>query len=136
MSAETFQARYCERRGVNAAGFRDDLLARTLYPHARPLAPLLSLLDAQYFQADREFIADVAELGSIDGFADALDCYVQHFSNRGFLRHQLRLRISARRMWRIVRETFPEGRSAELERKIVGRGSGNPFDGDPRQSER
>jgi hypothetical protein len=127
----SFQFRYCQRWGVAPGAFRADLLARSLYPHARPLAPLLRRLDSQHFQADYEFIDDVGHLENIESFQDALDGYVGHFSNQTFLRHQLRLRVSVRRMWRIVREILTDEPTAGLARRMEGRGSVTPFERKP-----
>jgi hypothetical protein len=127
MNPRTFQALYCARWHVPPARFRADLLSRTLYPHARPFAPAIGWLNRQHFQADFEFVDDVAYLEKVEGFQDALDCYTAHFSNRGFLRAHLRLRISARRMWRIVREILPGTPGASLARRMEARDSVTPF---------
>jgi len=130
MNPNSLQSRYCARHGINPAEFRAKLLARSLYPHARLLAPLLRLLDRQYFQADYEFVDDVAYLEDIERFHDALDSFVGHFSNRGFLRYSLKMRISARRMWRIARENLPGTPSARLEAEVEGSHSITPFSKD------
>ncbi|AOS45904.1 hypothetical protein Verru16b_02995 [Lacunisphaera limnophila] len=122
-----FQARYCARWGVSPADFRADLLTRTLYLPARPLVRLLAWFDSEYFQADYEFIDDVVQLADTAGFRDALDCYAQHFSNRRFLRSRLRLRISARRMWRVVHEIVPSGPSGGAKDGRMDHGSLTPF---------
>jgi hypothetical protein len=126
MNPRSFQALYCDRWGVSPDRFRNDLLARTVYPHARLLAPLLRLMTG-HFQADYEFIDDVAHLERVELFHDAMDSYVGHFSNRGFLRRGLRLRISARRMWRIVSEVLPGTPAAGMAIKLEDQGSVTPF---------
>ncbi|WP_157772436.1 hypothetical protein [Lacunisphaera limnophila] len=112
---------------MSPADFRADLLTRTLYLPARPLVRLLAWFDSEYFQADYEFIDDVVQLADTAGFRDALDCYAQHFSNRRFLRSRLRLRISARRMWRVVHEIVPSGPSGGAKDGRMDHGSLTPF---------
>ncbi len=129
MSPRSFQSLYCARRGITAAQFRNDLLNRTLYPHARPFAFLLRRMPGPHLQADFEFIDDVAHLENMDGFHDALDGYVGHFSNATFTRRRLRLRISARRMWQVVREILPGRPRKGLDQQMDRHGSGTPFGG-------
>lgn len=130
MNPRSFQALYCSRRGVSPERFRRHVLARSLYPHARLLAPLLAWVDG-HFQADYEFIDDVAHLERVELFHDAMDSYVGHFSNRGFLRRGLRLRISARRLWRLVSEVLPGTPAAGLASKLEKQDSVTPFAGKP-----
>jgi hypothetical protein len=127
MNPKSFQALYCARWHVPPEQFRSDLLSRALYPHARPVMPLLRRINGQHCQADFEFIDDVAYLEKIEGFQDALDCFAGHFSNHGFLRRRLRLRISARRMWRVVREILPGTPAAGLARRMKDQDSVTPF---------
>jgi hypothetical protein len=98
----TFRERYCRRHGLAPEAFPRHLLPRALYPHARPLAALLGWLDRQHFQADHEFIEDVGHMRRLADFPEAARNYADHFSNGGFLRRTLRLRVSVRRMWLIV----------------------------------
>lgn len=130
---DSFRHRYCESRGLTPERFRGDLLARTLYPPARPLVPLLRLADPEYFQPDLEFIDAVGLMTDLEGFHEALDDYVGHYANRRFLRHRLRLRISARRMWRIARQVLPGPASAGLEQRMRAADSVTPFDRHPPQ---
>jgi hypothetical protein len=123
-------ARYCERHGIPPATFSQHLLARTLYPHARPLRVLLGLRDRHYFQADFEFIEDVGYLRSAHGFHEALVHYVNHPRNHSFLRRRLRCRISVRRMLAVVQEAFPQELKADVSRLLDHDGTVDPFASD------
>lgn len=127
MKTEEFQSWYCEWWSVPPAEFHAIVLRRTLYPQARLLAVLLRHLDRQFFQADHDFIEDVGHIRNAAGFADAVQAYVDHFSNRRFLRHRLRLRVSVRRMWRLVREVMTEDPPSILARKLRAPDSFTPF---------
>ncbi len=113
MKTRTFAEIYCEREGVSPAALRETLLQRTLYPHARLIAGLGFRHLPGLFLADREFVEDVGCLRSLQDFSLVLGGFVEHPSNRNFLRRRLRIRISAHRMLRIVRAVLaPAGRSA------------------------
>lgn len=130
-----FLMRFCEWRRVAPRDFHEYLLEHALYPHARVLLPLLRRLDAHYFQADHDFIEDVSHIRDADDFTDAVQAYVDHFSNRRFLRERLRLRVSVRRMWLLVREVLPEDPPSLLARKLRAPGSFTPFHPDQGQDE-
>ncbi len=104
---------YCQREHLATERFAGHLLQRTLYPHARVLAPLLRTLDRQHFLADNEFVQDVGNLTRTAHFAAVMQDYSKHYANHGILRRTLRLRISVRRMQRLVFETFAEEMAAE-----------------------
>jgi hypothetical protein len=111
MKPRTFAEIYGEREGLSPAALRETLLQRTLYPHARLIAWLGLRHLPGLFLADREFIEDVCCLRNLQDFSLVLGGFVEHPSNRNFLRRRLRIRISARRMLRIVRAVLtPAGR--------------------------
>lgn len=106
MKSVRFIDLYCQQQGIAVGDFGAHLFQRALYPQARPLAGLLGLMRRDYFQADRFFIEDVARLERYEDFHVVGVEYSQHHSNGWFLRRSLRLRVSAERMRRIVREVF------------------------------
>lgn len=107
MKTRTFAARFCEREGLPPEEFRTVLFHRTLYAHARLIAGLVRWLKPRHFLADHEFIEDVGYLRSLQEFSQALGNFVEHPSNWGPLRRKFRIRVSARRMLKIVRTVFP-----------------------------
>lgn len=106
MKPTTFAERYGAREGLSPAELNAVLFRRTLYPHAWPVAWLVRWLRPRHFLADYEFIEEVCHLRSLADFALALGNYVEHPSNRGMLRRRCYVRISARRMLKIVRTVF------------------------------
>lgn len=112
MKRRTFAELYCEREGLAAAAWPAVLLARTLYPHARPVAGLLRLVNRRHFLADYEFVEDVGHMRSLADFTQAMGSFLEHPDNEGLLRRQLRIRVSARRMLAVVRGVFEPGNPA------------------------
>lgn len=127
IQTEEFLARFCEWRRVAPRDFHAYVLKHALYPHARLLRPLLRRLAAQHFQADHDFIEDVSHVRNAADFTEAVQIYVDHYSNRRFLRQQLRLRISVRRMWLMVREVLPEDPPSLLARTLRSPDTFTPF---------
>jgi hypothetical protein len=111
MKGRTFAEIYGERAGLPPAELNHVLFSRTLYPQARLIAGLVRWLNPRHFIADYEFCEDVGYLRSLEDFSLVLGSYIEHPANRGFLRRRLRIRVSARRMFKIVRSVFaPSGR--------------------------
>jgi hypothetical protein len=80
-----------------------------LYPHARLLGPVLSLLRPRHFAADIEFVQNVAGVKRYrEYFLEAQD-FAAHPENTGFWRTKLHVRISSRRLRRLVRTTLHPG---------------------------
>ena len=125
----SFMMRYCRTRGVLPAAFANQLLLETLYPHARPLLGLLTQLNPDHFRADYEFIEDVSRMQHHTDFGDAVECYITHPANAGFLRRRLRLRISVRRMLRLANDVFPQELREELRVRLQKKNTLTPFDG-------
>jgi hypothetical protein len=120
-----FCTRYCQHTGADRKDFATHLLARTLYPQARVLRPLLQLFDSDYFAADRDFISGIGRISRRDEFSIEANEFAHHPSNRGFARSVLRLRVSTRRMQREVARVF-DGSHRTADRPP---GSGGPFTG-------
>jgi len=97
---------FCARHGVAPASCQNEIFRRTLYPRARLLAPLLTFLNPKHFDSDFEFIQGVAQLRSREKLADEIDYFCGHPRNQGFWREVLSLRISIRRMEKLVEATF------------------------------
>ena len=106
MNERTFAELYCEQRGISPENYAHEVLRETLYPHARFLAGLVRLLRSRHFAADIEFVADVGQIRRYRDYATESEGYAHHPENRGFLRAVLNVRISSRRMRRLVRTTL------------------------------
>jgi hypothetical protein len=108
ISTATFAEKFCVRHGVAPEKYEEVVLKRSLYPAARLLRPVM-LLKANYFAADREFIRGVGRLTRSSGFDSEAHDYLDHPNNRGFLRRVFKLRVSGRRLRRMVRDLMEQG---------------------------
>ena len=97
-----FAQKYCLRLGVAREDFVDVMLARTLYPHARWLRPVLGTLNPNFFAADRDFLAGIGRLWRRRDFVIEEKDFRHNPANHGFLRRALRLRVSVRRTRSLV----------------------------------
>jgi hypothetical protein len=98
---------YCDQRAIPAAGFERALLAETLHPAARRVRLFLALIPG-YFEPDLRFISYVGRLRRLEDLRYEEIDFNQDRANRGFLRGQLHLRVSARRVRQVVRQTLGE----------------------------
>ena len=101
---KTFRELYCERRRLDPSQFEEEVLHRSLYPHARLVSWPLRCLNRNYFGADRDFIRGVGGLTCRLDFRSEMSEYFYHPGNRGFLRRVLRLRVSAGQLRRFFKE--------------------------------
>lgn len=82
------------------------VLQRTLPPHFRPWFSVVLTFAPGYFTPDFGFIVAVGRGEVYADFDLAAREFAAHPANRGFLRRQLRLRVSTRRMRRLLREIY------------------------------
>lgn len=98
MMRRTFAELYCEQHGLSIDAYARTVLRKTLYWHARPLAPLINFVSSEYFAPDRDFVEDVGRLRHYHEFIGCGLDFSHHPENRGFLRSVLRLRVSTEKM--------------------------------------
>lgn len=108
MPARTFADLYCARHGLTRQSYHAHVFRRALFPHARLLAGLVKLFRRMHFLPDHEFVEETAYLTGVADFSQPLGSFLEHPANRSVLRRTFRLRLSARRLLRLVRETFAE----------------------------
>jgi hypothetical protein len=113
MNEKTFAELYCEQRGLSPEAYDAAVLRETLYPHARLLAPLFKLIWSRHFSSDIEFVRSVSPLRRYREFFNETEEYAHHPENRGFWRMTANVRISSRRMRRLVRATLHADSHAE-----------------------
>ena len=87
--------------------YEAEVMKRSLYPLARVIRWLLALIP-DYFLADRAFLASVGRMTRRRDFGLEEIEFVHHPANRGYLRTQLKLRVSARRLHRLVRAVLAD----------------------------
>ena len=106
MSTTTFAEAYCLRHNIPTEDFAKVVLARTLYPHARLLAPLLRELNPDHFAADLDLVRGAGQLRRVRDFSNEAAEFAYHPANRGDSRRLLRLRISTQRLRQLMQETL------------------------------
>jgi hypothetical protein len=122
----TFADLYCEQRGLARPMYHADVFRRTLFPHARLTGGLVRVFHRLHFLPDHEFVEDVGHITCVADFAFPLGSFIEHPANRGTLRRVFRLRVSARRMLKLVRTVFADP-SGPAGRRIE-HGTFGPFD--------
>jgi hypothetical protein len=106
MSTLTFAEAYCLHHKIPADRFATVVLARSLYPHARLLAPLLREMNSDHFAADLDLVRGAGLLRRVRDFSNEAAEFAYHPANRGDLRRLLRLRISTQRLRHLMQETL------------------------------
>lgn len=99
----TFAEKFCARYGISPADYENEMLRRSLYPTGK-LVRLLVSSDANYFVPDREFIRGVGKLTRVQGFGAEVWAFTVNPENSRFLRLRLKMRVSAKRVYRQVDE--------------------------------
>jgi hypothetical protein len=105
-SRATFAELYCQKRNLAPERFVEEVLAESLYPHAHILFMFLVWLHPDYAAADLDFINGVGRLARLQDFWAEAEDFAHHPKNRGLLRQRLRIRVSARRLRRLMKETL------------------------------
>jgi hypothetical protein len=106
---EDFATRFCRRNQIPVSSYRSALLARSLYPAARWLRPLLAVLNRDHYSADLELVDNLGHLTRGRDFLNEAHEFNHHPANRSFLRASLRLRVSVRRIQDIFYDTMETG---------------------------
>ncbi len=126
MTDKTFAELYCEKHGLKLEQYQSAVLMRSLYPHARWLAPLVGFFWPQHFAADADFVRSVGLLRRFREFAYEAEEFAHHPANRGFWRRTVNVRVSSRALRRMVRAAL----HPELEAQEEGGGRTSvPFAG-------
>jgi hypothetical protein len=94
-SRETFAQKFCRHFGVPTERFDEEVLRRTLYPHARWVRRLGS---RDLLSVDRSFVLSVGRLTRRRDFAGEAGEFGQEPCNRRFWRRWGRFRVSVGRM--------------------------------------
>ena len=102
-----FSELFCQRYDVSPERYVDAMFWRCLHRRVWPLVPLFRLSAQDYFAADYDLIRAVGQLTTADDLPADLAEFQFHPGNQGFARRQLRLRVSAGRVTRLVREMLP-----------------------------
>ena len=107
MRPKSLAEMYCACTGIDKEDYLQTVFRHALYPHARLLVPLVRFLRREHFLSDYDFVNDVGSLLQFRDFDLAVSAYVNHPANRGWLRHGVRLRVSVRRLRRVLLAALP-----------------------------
>ncbi|HVY70089.1 MAG TPA: hypothetical protein VHH73_09180 [Verrucomicrobiae bacterium] len=104
----TLQQRYCEQTGCPPGQFEEKIFNECLPPSAMPLARLVRRFRPHFFQSDFLAIRYCGEATSFQAIRSEIDSFAQENRDRGgFLRRNLKLRISGRRLMDVARQLLP-----------------------------
>lgn len=107
----TFQELYCAKNHCSPEQFHRRVFSHCLYPHARPIAPVIRFFSYDFFAADRTLLVSVAEAVSMKRVREEVRDYFWDSNNRGWMREALRIRMSGQRLKDLAREYLPESSS-------------------------
>lgn len=105
----TFAEKFCAQHRIPPAAYEKEMLRRSLYPLGRLVLFFVSS-DSNYFVPDREFVRGVGKLTRLQGFGAEVWAFTVNPENSRFHRLRLKLRVSARRVYRHVHAVFRPGR--------------------------
>lgn len=107
MKAPQLKTLFCERSGCPASAYREQAFQELLYPHARPVAIVLSKVVPWLFENDFDFIE---RLGLITNWKEAvMEEYGFQAANRkqpNLLRSVFKVRVSGGRAIGMARRLF------------------------------
>lgn len=101
----TYQELYCEMTKCPKKRFTRRLFWAALHRRALVLAPLIMLTNEAFFAADLELIAAVARLHKSDQLEEEIRDFREDPRNRDWARRVLKLRVSTRRLRRLLAES-------------------------------
>lgn len=109
MPTQRLQMLFCERFHCPAAEYEHRMFRKSLYWHARLLAPLLPSLKADFFALDLQFVRYLGEsTGPREVVVDLLNFRDANLGRGNFWRTALKLRVSGRKAGRLAQELFAE----------------------------
>lgn len=116
MSSPEFGSRYCELRATPPEQFVREVWWASLPPQTRLVAVVIRFFDPQFFAPDYELIAEAGKLKKWQDLRPYVSDFVNHPRSRNPLRRALRLRISVRRLRRLMRATLTASAPAQARR--------------------
>jgi hypothetical protein len=93
---------YCEKHHLRTERFVASVFWKTLYPRTKFLCFPIVLFLPRVFSTDRDFIAQVAQVKTMDEYNEVEAGFHRWPGCRSFLRGKLCLRVSSRRVRRLV----------------------------------
>lgn len=113
-SSVSFSARFCKEHNCEPGEFVTAVLKHCIARRALPI--FLLIRGSRLFALDRELIASIAAAVTMDEVRDAIDDFWDDSANQTWLRRLIGLRVSTRRLRRLVSEYLPFTRRIRAQR--------------------
>jgi hypothetical protein len=104
----TFASLYCKKHRLRGNQFVVSVFWKTIFPRAHFWGYPIFVIWSREFSADREFIAQAGQVETMEQYMEAEEIFHRWPGCRSFLRGTLGLRVSSRRLRRLVTELFAE----------------------------
>ena len=109
MPSSTFREKFCADQKCSTEQFVSRVFWRTLYPHARLLAPIILLFRRPFFEADRVLISCAGDACDLRRIREDVRDFFWDSNNRGWLRRRINIRVSGQKLKDLARDYLPEG---------------------------
>jgi len=106
----TFASLYCKKHRVRPDRFVASVFWKTIFPRAHFWGVPIFVIWSREFSADREFIAQAGQVENMAQYLGVVEVFHRWPGCRSFLRGKLGLRVSSRRVHRLVAAAFAEAR--------------------------
>jgi len=100
-----FHDKFCAQYGVGPEEYDAAMLWRSLYP-AGKILHLFVRGSAEHFSPDRDFVRGVGRLSRLADFESEVWAFTRNPRNGSFLRRRLRMRVSAKKVYQLMREVM------------------------------
>ena len=99
----TFRENYCAANGCSGEEFTSRVFWRCLHRHALVVAPLVAAFQADYFEADREFIVQAGRARTMKELNEEIRDFMHDARNLRWWRTRAQVRVSTQRLRRVAR---------------------------------
>ena len=111
----TFAEIFCAQQHIAPEKFVRAVFWRCLYRRALPVAPIILMLDGEYFRPDFDFIASMGRSNQPEDQHEELVDFCIDSRNHNFWRGRLRLRVSGARLNRLMQRVVAIDREVSRE---------------------
>lgn len=94
---------------VPAAHYEELAFRKCLYPHVRPVAPILMKVCPHFFSSDHELIDAVGRASQLRQVKDEINVFQTDPRENTLLRRMLKIRVSTERVEELAKELFLRG---------------------------
>lgn len=103
-----FRDAYCQKYGCTPEAFEKRLFWHSLHTLAKPIAPLVLMLNRDFFQPDFEAIKHLGNSTNRLNFVSELDAFFyQNRTSKSAFRGLLKLRISGKKLMAMYQDVWP-----------------------------